>query len=99
MIVIGTMDYREFVLSLSRKGKTSPLEIAADWWEHLAVVEECRLSWDKTADNETIAARSKMYRRTAEALRIRQRTGIAVCACCHKPLNSGACTYNKRDAR
>lgn len=29
--------------------------------------------------------RAKLYRRTAEALRIQSKTGVAVCACCLKP--------------
>lgn len=59
-------------------------EGAAKWWDHLADVEA--VSYHSTNANRNQA---RLYRRAAEAIRIKIKTGIAVCACCHKPLGEG----------
>lgn len=65
------------------------LEEAAKYWDELAVRELDRLNWDKCADKGGCEFRADSYHRTAEALRIQIRTGVAVCSCCHKPLGEG----------
>lgn len=66
------------------------LEEAAKYWDDLAIRELDRLNWDVLcADKESCEFRANSFRRTAEALRIQIRTGIAVCSCCHKPIGEG----------
>lgn len=83
------MDYRDFIAEQNALG-TSELEMSARWWDLLATAEGDRTKWDKYAGT-TGYARAHTYRRTAESLRIQERTGVAVCACCHKPLGGGYC--------
>lgn len=65
------------------------LEAAAQRWEQLADQELSTLEWDRHAIQSVVDARVDCYRRTAEALRIQIRTGVAVCSCCHKPFGRG----------
>ena len=57
------------------------------------LIPESIAHWAKLADEQLDTppgrARRETYRRTAEALRIEQRTGVAVCTCCHKPFSRG----------
>ncbi|WP_394475051.1 hypothetical protein [Ralstonia mannitolilytica] len=60
-------------------------------------------AWRKLADDELRLAeinkrygdvsafmvRAEIYERAAQALEIQERTGVAVCTCCHKPLGEG----------
>jgi len=56
---------------------------AADW-DALAADQE-RFAVNGVALIPEVAKnKAAIYRRTAEALRIEARTGVAVCACCHK---------------
>lgn len=58
-------------------------EHAADW-DALAAEQE-RFAVNGVALIPEVAKnKAALYRRTAEALRIEAKTGVAVCACCHK---------------
>lgn len=64
------------------------LEGHASEWEALAVEQERHAELGLVLP-KIAADRAEVYRRTAEALRIEERTGVAVCVCCHKPLGRG----------
>lgn len=55
-------------------------------------LEEAALHWESLANDEPNTRpglnRKSLYLKTAESLRIQIRTGIAVCACCHKPFGN-----------
>jgi hypothetical protein len=65
---------------------------AAEHWEMLADEQTRRGDWEAGHGRHAGAhrARAKSYKRAAESLRIEHRTGIAVCACCYKPLGRGS---------
>lgn len=79
-------DYREFMAEQASLG-TSKLETAARWWDLLADDEQ-HLAAIGLAEQSVAASWASTYRRTAESLRIEERTGVAVCACCYKPFGS-----------
>lgn len=58
----------------------------------LASLEESAAHWERLADDEPSDScgreRAKLYRRTAESLRMQMRDGIARCACCLLPLGT-----------
>ncbi len=64
----------------------SRLSAAIAEWDALAVAEragaEMAERWGDTSSYET---RARIAEQTAEALRIEERTGLAVCTCCLKP--------------
>lgn len=90
------MDYRVFTEEQKALG-TSALETAARWWDHLAEVEMDKPKWDRFSEKSGCEFRAETYRRTAEALRIQERTGVAVCSCCHKPIGTDQCKYSRRN--
>lgn len=68
----------------------SLVEHAAHWdalaeeADRIGDCEKSRGRYDGVQRNK-----AETYRRTAEALRIEDRTGVSVCVCCHKPLGRG----------
>lgn len=62
------------------------IEIAIAHWDKLADDEAARVALNNGRDG--LQAKVDLYRRTAESFRIEQRTGVAVCVCCHKPLHA-----------
>lgn len=61
------------------------LEESAKGWDDLAEQELNAIILGIACSPSTNITRANIYKRTAEALRIQDRTGIAVCSCCHKP--------------
>lgn len=61
-------------------------ELSAQHWEKLANEEADRRTWDKHCVQSASQAREALYRRTAEAIRLRIKTGKPHCACCLKPM-------------
>jgi hypothetical protein len=61
------------------------LEKAIVQWAALAD-EEDRAAEMGITDYKTAKFRADVYRRTVRALEIERDTGIAVCSCCHKPI-------------
>lgn len=66
------------------------LEAAIAAWRKLADDERALAEINKRyGDVSAYQVRAEMYERTAQALEIQQRTGVAVCSCCHKPVGEG----------
>ena len=57
-------------------------------WDALALAERAGAKIaEKWGDTSSYEVRARIAERTAEALRIQEKTGVAVCSCCHKPLS------------
>lgn len=63
------------------------LQESIDHWNQLALDAERRMA-DGLLHPTVARAQAETYRRTAQALEIRRDTGVAVCACCHKPFGA-----------
>ena len=68
------------------------LKSAIAHWNSLADAEVRGRNMGICVSPGASMARERIYRRTAESLRIELRTGVAVCSCCHKPFGRG-CTF------
>lgn len=70
---------------------------AAAEWEALAASERAgAIIAARYGDTTSHEVRARIAERTAEALRIQDRTGIAVCSCCHKPLSVTGCDDGRK---
>lgn len=92
--MITLPDYQTFEAEQAAAG-VSDLERSARWWDLLADVELDKINWDKQSEPGGLQYRANVYRRTAESLRIQERTGIAVCPCCHKPIGTNQCVTRR----
>jgi hypothetical protein len=63
----------------------STIAVSIVHWEALAVEQERAIAEGFACCPEASRAKASTYRRTAEALRLEERTGIWHCSCCLKP--------------
>lgn len=74
-------------MNVQQEERVRELSEAAAHWDKLAEEQDSIAAEGNPLDcPDTCAERAKMYRRTAESLRLQIATGVAHCACCLKPV-------------